>query len=171
MIELIVKYFLHASVVIETQIWNNSLKKFSDCYMVFDTGAYMTALDTKLALRSGYSLKGAKEVSVMGIGKSGIPAKRIVIPELILGGTNLGPILADVLDFPEESNTSAILGMNVIKHFKLTADFDDKRPDGRDATIYLEPDFNINDKECLENFVPEKSRFGIWSMAQIINKK
>jgi hypothetical protein len=162
MIELKVGFFA-SSVWIESEIWNNNLNKFSLCDMVFDTGASMTAIDTGLALRSGYSLKNAETVQVYAVGST-ITAKRIVIPNFRLGGVILGPILVDVVDFSEESNTSALLGMNVIREFKVVADFKDKRPkpDGRDATIYLEPTFQIHEKASLESFMPASSRFGLW---------
>jgi hypothetical protein len=107
-------------------------------------------------------LKGVKEVVVNGIGQSNIPAKRVTIIDFELGGIELGPILVDVLDFPEDSNISAVLGMNVIKHFKLTADFDEKSSDGRDGTIWLQPKFDITIKPNIENFNVVNSRFSDW---------
>ena len=162
MIELKVDFFA-SSVWIMSEIWNNNLSKFSLCDMVFDTGASMSVIDSGLAIRSGYSLKNADIVSVQVVGNT-ISAKRIIMPNFKLGGIELGPISTYVVDFTENSNTSALLGMNVIKEFKVVADFKDKRPkpDGRDATIYLEPMFNINDKPSYESFIPHGSRFGVW---------
>jgi len=126
MIELKVDFFA-SSVWIMTEIWNNNLKRFSPCDMVFDTGASMSAIDTGLALRSGYSLKNAETVSVHAVGNT-VSAKRIILPNFRLGGFELSPISVYVVDFSEDSNTSALLGMNVIKEFKVIADFKDKRP-------------------------------------------
>ena len=58
--------------------------KFVICYMIFDTGAAMTTIDTDIAIRSGYDLKNAKEVLVNGIGGSNIKAKQIIIPNFNL---------------------------------------------------------------------------------------
>ena len=81
-----------------------------------------------------------------------------------MSGIELGPIVVDAIDFPEESNVSALLGMNIIKEFKIFADFKDKRPypDGRDATINLDPTFDIKNKPIFENFSLNNSRFGMW---------
>jgi hypothetical protein len=160
-IELKVEHF-NFSILVGTKIWNKGLKRFTSCDMVFDTGASMTAIDTKIASRAGYSIKNAKEVLVTGIGRSNIPAKRIIISDFELGGEELGPILVDVLDFPEDSNTPAVLGMNIIKHFKVTADFDENGSDDRDGTIWLEPKFHIRTKIKLEEFNADNSRFGEW---------
>ena len=124
----------------------------------------MTAISTKVARRSGYNLKKAENIYVSGIGGGKVPAKRIILTNFKLNGIELGPIATDVIDFPEESNISALLGMNVIKEFKITADFKDKRPypDGRDAIIILEPTFDINNKLDFNDFLLDSSRFGIW---------
>ena len=97
------------SIEIETKIWRTNSDQFVKCYMIFDTGAAMTAIDTSIALRCGYNLRNAKEVFVSGIGGSNIRAKQIIIPDFKLGEVELGPITADVLDFPENSNTRALL--------------------------------------------------------------
>ena len=161
MIELEIEHF-NQSIMIHSKIWNKGKEGFSKCDMVFDTGASMTAIDTRVAMRAGYSLKNAKEVVVNGIGKSNIPAKRLTLINLELGGIELGPVLIDVLDFPEDSNVSAVLGMNVIKHFRMTADFDEKGPDGRNGTIWLQPKFDITEKPNIENFNTDSSRFSDW---------
>jgi len=156
--------FLSSSVFIKSAIWNNNLKRFSFCDMVFDTGASMTTIDTSIAIRAGYNLKNAADVFVSGIGNAKILAKRIVVNNFKLNDTELGPVSMDVIDFPVPGNIYAVLGMNIIKEFKVIADFKDKRPkpDNRDATIFLEPAFDVNDKPSCDNFIPSESRFGIW---------
>ena len=168
MIELKVEFFA-SSVIVRPKLWRNTLSKFSGCDMIFDTGASMTTIDTSVALRSGYSLKDADNIFVTGVGRNKIPAKRIVIPNIKLNDFELGPILVNVLEFPEGSSALAVLGMNVIKEFRVTADFKDKRPepDGRDASISLEPTFDIKSKPTYEDFIPTESRFGIWSMKSL----
>ena len=169
MIELKVDFFA-SSVCIKSLIWNNNLQRYSRCDMVFDTGASMTTISTKIARRAGYNLKNAENINVSAIGNSKIPAKRITVVNLVLDETELGPVCVDVVDFPEESSILAVLGMNVIKEFKVIADFKNSRPkpDRRDATIYLEPTFDVSDKLSFENFLPAESRFGIWTIRQML---
>ena len=72
--------------------------------------------------------------------------------------------MVDVIDFPINGNAFALLGMNVIKEFDVIARFGDKRPspDKRDATIYLDPLYDLNDTVSFREFNPEQSRFGVW---------
>ena len=161
MIELEVDFFV-SSVLINAEIWNKSLNKFSKLNMVFDTGASITTIDTATIRRAGYKLKGVEEVSVAGIGSGKTPAKKIILNNFRLGGFDLGPVLVYAVDFPDEINTGALLGMNIIKEFKVTADFQDKRSDGRDATIYLDPAFDIDEKPNFDQFNLSGSRFGNW---------
>ena len=161
MIKLGMRLFAN-SIQIQTEIWRTNTGQFVKCYMIFDTGASMTAIDTSIALRCGYNLKNAKKVFLSGIGGSNIPAKQIIIPNFRLDGVELGPIVTDVVDFPENSNTQAILGVNVIKEFKATMDFQNKSI--KNGVIYLEPTFDIKDKPPAERFNPSESRFGIWNI-------
>jgi len=162
--------FFASSVYFYAEIWNNNLNKFSKCGMVFDTGASMTTIDTKLALRAGYSLKNVETLSV-STPRGLMQAKRVVLRDFKLGGVELGPVMVDVVDFHEGSNIFACLGMNIIREFKTTADWDDshevwndktKRPDKYDAKIYLEPKYDIATKPEFENFTPTSSRYGLW---------
>ena len=71
MIELPVDFYV-SSVGITAEIWNINLNRFSKCDMVFDTGASMTTIDASIALRSGYDLGAATQVTVSGVGASAI---------------------------------------------------------------------------------------------------
>ena len=150
------------SIQIQTEIWRTNTNQFVKCHMIFDTGAAITAIDTSIALRCGYNLKNSKEVVVSGIGGSNIRAKQIIIPDFRLSDIELGPIIADVVDFPENSNTQAILGVNVIKEFRVIMDFQDKSI--KDGVIYLDPTFDTDNKNSSEKFNPIESRFGIWNI-------
>ncbi|MCL2814605.1 MAG: retroviral-like aspartic protease family protein [Oscillospiraceae bacterium] len=168
MIELPVSYFAN-SVEIIAEIWNKNLSKYSECAMVFDTGASMTTIDTAIIRRAGYNLKNAEKINVSGVGNANITGHRITLFDFKLGGKELGPVLVDVISFPEDGNTFAVLGMNIIKEFKTEADWQDKRCNvkgsiERDATIWLNPTFDIADKPAFETFNPANSRFGIWAL-------
>ena len=168
MIELPVSFYAN-SVEIIAEIWNRNLKKYSMCDMIFDTGAAMTTIDEIIIRRAGYDLKNAERVKVSGVGNANIAGRRITLFDFKLGGKELGPVLVDVISFPEEGNTFAVLGMNVIKEFKTEADWQDKRFNvkggiERDATIWLEPTFDIENKPAFEAFNPLNSKFGIWAL-------
>ena len=156
--------------MIAAKIWRygKGYNKPVECDMLFDTGASMTTIDKNLAVRAGYSLKNTENVVIHGIGRSNILAQRIVIPYLELGGNNLGAVSVDVTEFPEYSNTAAILGMNVIRHFKCTFDIyseaEKKKYHDSDGLITLCPKYDLTEKDSLESFSLRNSRFGIWSV-------
>jgi len=162
-IELPVDFYV-SSVGITAEIWNNNLDRFSICDMVFDTGASMTTIDTTIAIRTGYSLIEAENVVVSGAGDGAISAKRVILRDFKLGGVAIGPVVVDVLDFPVNGNVFALLGMNIIKEFDVIAKFKDKRPkpEKRDATIYMNPLFDLRDKVSYDKYLPMQSRFGVW---------
>jgi len=120
--------------------------------------------------RLGLKLSDGEDTSVAGVGRGSIPAKRIIIPGFRLGDHfELGPVLVNVFDFPEEVVTPALLGLNIIKEFKTSIDFTDKRlvgVDRRDATIYMEPTFDIIDRPTIEQFDKNSSRFGLWIVSE-----
>jgi len=155
-----------SSVQVTVGLWKHDKNGYSPCPMVFDTGAYMTSIDTSIAKRLGIKLSDGEDTTVAGVGSGSIPAKRIILPGLRLGDNfELEPVLVNVFDFPEEVVTPALLGLNIIREFKITIDFTDKRLvgiDKRDATIFMEPAFDISDKPTLTQFDKDSSRFGLW---------
>ena len=170
MIELPVSFFAN-SVEIVAEIWNHNLNKYSKCDMIFDTGASMTTIDKSIIRRAGYNLRNTEQIKVSGVGNADISGNRIILYDFKLGGNELGPVLVDVISFPENGNTFAVLGMNIIKEFKTKADWQDKRYNSkngieRDATIWLKPTFNMEDKPVFEAFSPYNSRFGLWLLSR-----
>jgi len=143
--------------------------------MIFDTGATMTAIDEDIARRCGYKWHEGKDAAVDGIGGSKIPAKMITMPSLILDGYDIGPNCLYVLKFPESASTKAILGMNAIRNFKTIIDINSREDVGYTVDepiglITLIPKFDMDDKPTIDNFIPNISRFGIWSMSNSIPK-
>ena len=148
-----------SSLSIRPEIWNQNLNRFSECEMIFDTGATMTTIDKSVALRAGYSLRTAEVFKVHTAGGE-IEVRRIIAPNIKLGGFELGAVAIDVTDFPKEGNTTAVLGLNVIRNFVTTIDIDDKS--GLAGYITLNPKFSLEEKDSLESFSLKTSKFGVW---------
>ena len=167
-------YTYTSQLSFSAKIWRygKGYNRPSQCSMVFDTGASMTTLDEKLVRRAGYDLSNAFEATVNGVGKDNIPCRRIMIPYLELGGFDIGPTLVDVIMFSEKSNTTAVLGMNVIRHFTTTIDIDNtdvpfNNPDTPNGSITMQPKFDITDKPVFENFLQKNTRFSIWIIREL----
>ena len=132
----------------------------------------MTAIDISIANRSGISLKNAKKIdSVHGLGGT-VGGHLVTVKEFWLGGAikdginkggfNIGITALLVLPFNANSEVLAVLGMNVIKEFKTTIDLQ-RKTKHTDGTILMEPTFDASDMTPADSFIPEQSRFGVWS--------
>ena len=157
-----------SSVQIELGLWKLDKKDYSKCDMIFDTGAYMTTIDTSIAKRLGLNLSSGIRGTVTGAGRSSIPVTRVIVPKCRLGiDFELGPILVDVLDFPDAMPVRAILGLNIIKEFICTIDFTDTRlidNEKCDGMILMKPSFDTSTITSFENFDINESRFGLWTI-------
>jgi len=173
MIELPVSTWA-SSVQVELGLWKLDKKDYSKCDMIFDTGAYMTSIDTTIAKRLGLNLSSGIKTTVTGVGRSSIPVTRVVIPKCRLGKDfELGPILVDVLDFPDDMPVQAVLGLNIIKEFICTIDFTDTRlidNEKCDGMILMKPSFNASIIPSIENFNINESRFGLWTITHGTSK-
>ena len=167
-------YTFASSIVVKPQLYRfmKGYTKLSVCEMIFDTGATMTAIDEGIATRLGYKWKDGEDTTVAGIGNSALPAKIITIPSLILDDYDIGPNALHVIKFPEDANTKAVLGMNVIRNFKTLIDIKSREDEGYDVTkpigmIKLTPKFELDDKPQMEDFLPNSHRFGIWRVTNV----
>jgi len=135
--------------------------KPDELLMTFDTGAYMTAIDSFTLERAGYHVKSGRDVRVDTAGNAGIPAKEVLLHNLelldVMGSrTPLGPVLVYAMDM-SDTLTTGVLGLNVIREFETKIKF------GKLTIIELTPTFDITSPVKLENFIPYASRFGVWS--------
>jgi len=160
-----------SSIIVETQLFRfgKGYNRLAVCEMIFDTGATMTTVDENIATRWGYKWQDGEDTTVGGIGNATLPAKIITVPTLILDGYDVGPNTLNVLKFPENANTKAVLGMNVIRNFKTLIDIKTREHAGYDVTkpigmITMTPKFNLDDKPTLDDFMPRLHRFGIWNI-------
>ena len=152
---------LSGGLWVTPKLWNSNLNKLSVCTMLFDTGAAMTTIDMSIANRSGIQLSDTKAITVHGVGGT-VSGYLTTIREFWLGDVNIGTISVHVIPFNENSEVQAVLGMNVIKEFRVTIDLKYKTEDS-DGTIIMEPTFDLNAITHSSGFTPEHSRFGIWS--------
>lgn len=133
--------------------------------IVFDTGAYMTVIDSKALLRAGYNVSKGVDAEFDVVGHNGVPAKEVLLKGMEIGGKNdrrisLGPVLVYATDMTG-MNTSAVLGLNVIREFKTKIIF------GNDTYIELEPTFQESSPVDFKDFQRTESRFGLWSQEQV----
>jgi len=155
----------NSSLEIEARIMHNMTGEFKKLPIVFDTGAYMTVIHDKALLRVGYNVNKAENASFNVVGGGNVSAKEILLKNFALvdykgNCIQLGPIIVYATDMTN-MDTSAVLGLNVIREFETSIKF------GKQTFIELTPTFDINNPVKYENFLQNESRFGIWAPSQI----
>jgi len=108
----------NSSMEVESQLVDNISGRLRPLRILYDTGAYMTVIDSGTLLRAGYNVHMGKDAGLDVVGCRGIPAKEILLRGLELGGKNdiripLGPVLVYATDM-SDTNAAAVLGLNVI---------------------------------------------------------
>ena len=162
MTDIDIKFNLYANTpIIEPKIWSNRSKCFKVIDMLFDTGAGITTLSSPVAEMLGYKPIKDKKTTIESIG-GGKSAGYIIIPNLKIGDFEFGAITAVVSDFSGNVSSHAILGMNVIKYFNTTIEFNENIE--LKGIITMRPRFNTDEIKTTENFNYEYSRFGLYNI-------
>ena len=152
--------FWKNSIDVGTFIVDNVSGKPHKLLMTFDTGAYMTSIDSFVLKQAGYDIDSGKDAFVDTIGRKDVPAKEILVRGLELecidlARVSLGPVLVHAIDM-SDTFTVGVLGLNVIREFVTKIEF------GSNTIIELVPTFDISSAETFDNFLPGSSRFGVW---------
>jgi len=155
---------------IQAYIIHNKTGKSRNLPMTFDTGAYMTSVDTAALIRAGYNVEEGKVTYIDTVGRKCIPVREILIRGLELGDINrprmaLGPVLVYAVDMSDTPETVGVLGLNVIREFIINISF------GNPTIVGLTPTFDLNALENYEDFLPASSRFGLWDKGYIYSSE
>ena len=158
--------FWKSTMDIQAYVMHNKTGKPRNLPMTFDTGAYITSVDADFLRRAGYDVKKGKSTAVNTVGRKNIPANEILLRGLELGDIGcpriaLGPVLVYAIDMSDAPETIGVLGMNVIREFKVSICF------GAPSSIELHPTFDLKLPVLYENFMRNSSRFGLWSESSI----
>ena len=135
----------------DIKIWHCKFKRFRNIFALFDTGANISVIDIDTFIDFGYKLNNARDAFVTTASHKDVATKRTIINDLMLDDLEIGPFSVDVIKIPKISY-QMILGLNVIREFKSTLDFDNE-------IIEMTPKYNI-EKTPLEKFDFNNSRFG-----------
>ena len=151
---------------VSTKIMNPKTGKHDDLDLIFDTGAYMTVIDSSLLGRAGYDVNTPDYASVNAVGVRNILAKAVLIKNLSFVDINgntipIGPVMAYALDM-SEGYVSGVIGLNVIREFEIRIKF------GRPTVIELSPTFDMSKLVAYYDFIPTESRFGEWTASQVL---
>lgn len=91
--------------------------------MVLDTGATYTVIPWYIAEELGYNPAASKEFISMTTASGTIEAPLITIDSVSILDMQVKSQKVIVHNLPESSHVDGLLGLNYLKHFKLTIDF------------------------------------------------
>jgi len=117
--------FSRQSLGIVVFVWNQDKNKFEKLNALFDTGAHTCSIDSDLYMKLGYNFDDATRSFITTATKINEEVKRVRIDKLKLDDTEINSVLFNTYEFPLVSYP-VILGMNVIRHFKVTLNFKDR---------------------------------------------
>ena len=111
------------ALYVDIDIWNADTKDFNTAFLTFDTGATVTTISNTILEALGYDTsKGREQRITTG---SGIAIVREISVDKLRIGTNY--ILEDVTvyghDFPDESFSTGVIGLNVLSQFDILLKF------------------------------------------------
>ena len=119
-------HILGSALYVDIDIWNANEKDFNSIFLTFDTGATVTTISSKVLSALGYdTTKGKEHYITTG---SGVATVREIKVDKLMIGTNF--ILEDVKvyahNFPDESFSIGVVGLNVLSLFDIMLLFSKK---------------------------------------------
>ena len=110
-----------------------------DFELLVDTGAAYTALSKDVVALLGISSNPQRTANIVSIHGGILRVPVVTITELRIGGLRIANVAAVVLEFPPGLRFDGILGMNVLKQFRMTIEADTEtlvlRPLGRHSAV------------------------------------
>jgi len=95
-----------------------------DFEFLIDTGAAYTALSKELMALLGVRINPSQTMLIAPAQGSAFRAPLLTIADLRIGGFRLPNVTAIVLEFPPILKIDGILGMNVLRQFRMTIEAD-----------------------------------------------
>ena len=98
--------------------WDKTDTKFRTGLFTFDTGASVTTVSKDILFNLGYDVVGGKIEQITTA--SGVEyVREVIIDKIRFGEFELENILVYAHNFPEESLTTGVIGLNVLSQFDI----------------------------------------------------
>ena len=103
---------------IKVSIWVPSRREYIKATAIFDTGAYKSILDERLAdlLQITRNISTSTTVTASGA----VTTQSGILPKMHLGTKLITDIPVNVMKLPDEIESYCILGMNVLREFDIS---------------------------------------------------
>jgi len=103
---------------VDIKVWVPAKKAYFKDTAIFDTGAYKTILDDRLAGLLHLTLGDRKTDTVTAAGA--VSTHSGELPRVYLGTKLIHNIPVNIMRLPDELKTRCILGMNVLREFDIS---------------------------------------------------
>jgi clan AA aspartic protease (TIGR02281 family) len=95
-----------------------------DFELLVDTGAAYTALSKDVVALLGLTSAPQQTAAIIPAHGGIIRMPVVTIPDLRVGGFRIANVMAVVIEFPSALKLDGMLGMNVLKQFRVTLEID-----------------------------------------------
>ncbi len=92
--------------------------------LCFDTGASTVIIRNKVLESIGFDLTAVREKATFGDASTSHIVPVITLKSLTLGGERIEDIQALAYTIPEEHGIDGVIGLNFLRHSKITLDFE-----------------------------------------------
>ena len=108
-----------SNIILETKIKSDYLETAN---LILDTGASLVVLPWKLVYKIGIKIDPLKTIkTTTATTVETVPV--VTIPEMSVLGKTVKNVKAIVKDLPSEVPADGLLGLSLLRHFRLTIDF------------------------------------------------
>jgi len=120
-------HILGSALYVDIDIWNTHEKEFNTAFLTFDTGATVTTISSTILSALGYDItKGKKQKITTGSGVATV--MEIMVDKLRIGAKyTLEDVKVYAHDFPDESFSTGVIGLNVLSQFDILLQFSIKQ--------------------------------------------
>lgn len=92
--------------------------------LALDTGSSFTIISTKAAREIGYDLSQIPDLLSFGDASTTHLAPKVTLKSLSLADARINDVEALCYTLPEDYGIDGIIGLNFLRHFKLSLDFE-----------------------------------------------
>ena len=109
---------LGGALYVDIPLWDTSAQKLRNTFLTFDTGATVTTISTDILVRLGYDVAGGKTQKIT-TGSGTAYVREVIVGKIKLGSETIENVLVYAHDFPDESYSTGVIGLNVLSLFDI----------------------------------------------------
>ena len=114
--------YLGSTFFIDVELWGRANICYENTLLTFDTGASVTTISNDILHDLGYDINSGHAHQIFTA--SGVELVREVsVDKLRIGDFELEDVLVYAHDFPEESSSTGVIGLNVLSQFDINLKF------------------------------------------------